>query len=99
MDFNLSDGFSHHGTGKKGGHSLLAAPCLTRTSTKALIGATPVPGPTRMMGTSGSGRNRVGEAMCIGMRVPVFKELSNLYWIKIFEKGTKGRTDRKSIEP
>lgn len=87
------------GVEKKGGHSLLAAPCLTRTSTKALIGATPVPGPTRMMGISGSGRNRVGEAMCTGMRVPVFKELSNLYWIKGFERGTKGRTDRKSTEP
>lgn len=54
MDSIPSEGFFYHGSGKRRGHSLLAAPCLTRISTKALIGATPVPGPTRMIGTSGS---------------------------------------------
>jgi hypothetical protein len=51
---------------------LLAAPCLTRSSKNARIGATPVPGPTRMTGVDASGgRWSVGGDILIGNLVPI----------------------------
>jgi hypothetical protein len=50
---------------------LLAAPLRSLCSRKARIGATPVPGPTRITGVSGSGgKKRVGGLILSGTLVP-----------------------------
>ena len=74
--------------------SRLAAPCLRRSSMRARMGATPVPGPTKMSGTDGSGRCSVGGLILMGTLVPV--------WIiraGIVQPTLGGLTDGKIFEP
>lgn len=51
-------------------YSPFAAPRRVRASRKARMGATPVPGPTRITGTSSAGRWSVGGSTVYGIRVP-----------------------------